>query len=60
MAKSNDNLTIRTVQRQVVELQKVLEKSRQKVYSLETMIKVSEEELKIKIRKKPGAKQYKE
>lgn len=60
MAKSTESSTIRLLNRQVNELQKALEKSRLKVDSLETMIKVSEEELKIKIRKKPGAKRSKE
>lgn len=60
MAKSTESSTIRLLNRQVNELQKALEKSQLKVDSLETMIKVSEEELKIKIRKKPGAKRSKE
>lgn len=60
MAKPNENSTIRHLNRQVIELKRALEKSQLKVDSLETMIKVSEEELKIKIRKKPGVKQSKE
>lgn len=60
MTKSTESSTIRHLHRQVIELQKALVKSQLKVDSLETMIKVSEEELKIKIRKKPGAKQSRE
>jgi transposase-like protein len=60
MAKSDGNSTIRLLNRQVIELKRALEKSKLKVDALETMIKVSEEELKIKIRKKPGVKQSKE
>jgi transposase len=39
------------------ELQKALRASQLKVLALETLIDVAEQEFKIKIRKKPGAKQ---
>jgi len=44
----------------VLDLTKELEKAKLKISSLETMIEVSEQDLHIKIRKKPGAKQSKE
>lgn len=46
--------------RQVQQLTKALEKGQLKITGLQTLIKVSEEELQIKIRKKPGTKQSKE
>lgn len=54
------NKQVGLLTKQVSELQKALEKAQLKIDGLETMIKVSEEELKIKIRKKPGVKQSKE
>ena len=44
----------------IKELSSALEKSKLKVITLETMIKVAEDNLKIKIRKKSGTKQSKE
>jgi len=60
MEEPNENSKERRLSRQVVELQKALEKANLKIDGLQTMIQVSEEELKIKIRKKPGAKRSKE
>jgi hypothetical protein len=44
---------------EVKRLTKALEYARLRILSLETMIKVSEQDLQIKIRKKPGTKQSK-
>jgi len=44
---------------QIRHLEKALEYARLKILGLETMIKVTEEDLQIKIRKKPGTKQSK-
>ncbi|WP_395762162.1 hypothetical protein [Elizabethkingia anophelis] len=60
MRSSTESSTTHTLSRQVYELKKALEKALLKIDSLETLIKVSEEELKIKIRKKFGPKQSKE
>ena len=46
-------------QNEVKRLTKELEYARLRILGLETMIKVTEEDLKIKIRKKPGTKQLK-
>lgn len=56
MADIKEEQKIRLLAKQVLDLTKELEKSKLKISSLETMIEVSEENLKIKIRKKPGAK----
>jgi transposase-like protein len=45
---------------QVRQLEKALEYANLKILGLETMIKVTEEDLQIKIRKKPGTKRSKE
>lgn len=45
---------------QIRQLEKALEYAKLKILGLETMIKVSEEDLQIKIRKKPGTKRSKE
>ncbi|MEO5999847.1 MAG: helix-turn-helix domain-containing protein [Chitinophagaceae bacterium] len=50
----------KALDKKVKELTKALELARLKVDSLETMIKVAEEDLHIKIRKKRGTKQSKE
>lgn len=55
-----ESATTKLLARQVQELTKALEHARLKISSLETLIEVSEEELHIKIRKKPGTKQSKE
>jgi len=57
MKEDNKN---RILAKQVLDLTKELEKSKLRISGLETMIEVSEQELQIKIRKKPGAKQSKE
>jgi len=49
-----------SIEKKVKELTKALELARLKINSLETMIKVTEEDLHIKIRKKAGTKQSKE
>ena len=59
MGNSNSNKQVNLLNKQVRELQKALKKARLKIDGLETIIQVSEEELKIKIRKKSGAKQSK-
>lgn len=59
MGNPNSNKQVNLLNKQVRELQKALEKARLKIDGLETMIQVSEEELKIKIRKKSGAKELK-
>jgi len=46
--------------RKIRELTKDLEYAKLKIIGLETMIKVVEDDLDIKIRKKPGTKQLKE
>ncbi|WP_018615919.1 hypothetical protein [Segetibacter koreensis] len=45
---------------QISQFEKSLEYARLKIFGLETMIKVAEEDLQIKIRKKPGTKRSKE
>ena len=45
---------------QIRQLEKALEYAKLKILGLKTMIKVSEEDLQIKIRKKPGTKRSKE
>lgn len=45
---------------QIKQLEKALEYANLKILGLETMIKVTEEDLQIKIRKKPGTKRSKE
>lgn len=47
----------RALQQKIKELTRALEQAHLKTESLETMIKVAEEELRIKIRKKRGTKQ---
>lgn len=60
MAKPVEQGTVvKKLNKQVVELQKALEKANLKIETLETLIEVSEQDLKIKIRKKSGAKQSK-
>jgi len=56
---TDDKKTI-VLEKKVKELIKALELSRLKADSLETMIRVAEEDLHIKIRKKRGTKQSKE
>ncbi|GGC06626.1 hypothetical protein [Dyadobacter sediminis] len=47
----------RILAKQVQDLTKQLEKANLKISGLQTMIEVSEQELHIKIRKKPGTRQ---
>jgi transposase-like protein len=56
----NEDQQTKALIKKVKELTKALDYSRLKADSLETMIKVAEEDLQIKIRKKPGTKQSKE
>ncbi|REC59221.1 transposase [Chryseobacterium pennae] len=60
MKEPNESSKIKLLSKQVSEVQKALEKANLNINRLETLIQVSEEELKIKIRKRPGAKQSKE
>ncbi|TAH40296.1 MAG: hypothetical protein EYC69_10805 [Bacteroidetes bacterium] len=54
------DLDSKALQRKIHELTRALEHAKLKINSLETLIKVSEDDLQIKIRKKPGTKQSKE
>lgn|SRR5690606_16244503 len=56
MTEPNESSKIKALSKQILELQRALEKANLKIDGLQTMIQVSEEELKIKIRKKSGAK----
>lgn len=55
----NENQKSKAVYDKLREVTKALERSELKVLALETAIKVAEEDLKIKIRKKSGTKQSK-
>lgn len=59
-ATMTDDQQSKALNQKVKELTKALELSKLKIEGLETMIKVAEEDLHIKIRKKPGTKQSKE
>lgn len=52
IAKSNESAEVRLLSEQISGLQKTMDKRQLKIDGLETMIRVSEEELKIKIRKR--------
>ena len=56
----NENQQHLALTKKIKELKSAIEKSALKVITLETMIKVAEDDLKIKIRKKSGTKQSKE
>ena len=56
----NENQQHLALTKKIKELSSALDKSELKVITLETMIKVAEDDLKIKIRKKSGTKQSKE
>jgi hypothetical protein len=56
----NENQQHLALTKKIQELSSALAKSELKVITLETMIKVAEDDLKIKIRKKSGTKQSKE
>jgi hypothetical protein len=55
-----DDKKTQEYKQQIQHLEKSLEYAKLKILGLETMIKVAEEDLQIKIRKKPGTKQSKE
>jgi hypothetical protein len=55
----NDNQKLKAVNDKLRAVTRALERSELKVHALETVIKVAEEDLKIKIRKKSGTKQSK-
>ena len=56
MKKLMEDSDSKTLERKVYELTRALEHAKLKINSLETLIKVSEEDFQIKIRKKPGTK----
>jgi len=60
LADMNENQQNIALTKKIRELTKALEKTELKVITLETIIKVAEEDLQIKIRKKSGTKQSKE
>ena len=57
MVDIREETKTRILAKQVLDLTKELEKAKLKISSLETMIEVSEQDLHIRIRKKPGTKQ---
>jgi len=59
MINIKEETKARILAKQVLDLTKELEKAKLKISGLETMIEVSEQDLHIKIRKKPGTKQSK-
>ncbi|MCT3897603.1 hypothetical protein HZQ13_05775 [Elizabethkingia anophelis] len=56
----NENIQNNALQQRIYELSRSLEYAKLKITGLETMIKVEEEDLKIKTIKKPGAKPSKD
>ena len=60
LANMTENQKLNLLEKKVKELTKALDHSKLKNDSLETMIKVAEEDLHIKIKKKRGTKQSKE
>ena len=60
LSSMNENQQHLALTKKITELSSALAKSELKVITLETMIKVAEEDLQIKIRKKSGTKQSKE
>jgi hypothetical protein len=54
-----DDKKAQEYKQQIRQLEKALEYARLKILGLETMIKVTEEDLQIKIKKKPGTKRSK-
>ncbi|MBP7345362.1 MAG: transposase [Sediminibacterium sp.] len=60
LSTMNENQQNLALTKKIKELTTALEKSELKVITLQTMIQVAEEDLKIKIRKKSGTKQSKE
>lgn len=57
LASMTDNQKSNAIEKRIHDLQKALDLARLKIDGLETMIKVAEEHLHIKIRKKRGTKQ---
>lgn len=60
LSSKEDDKKAQEYQQQIRQLEKALAYARLKILGLETMIKVREEDLQIKIRKKPGTKRSKE
>ena len=60
LSRMNDNQKESALNKKIQQLTKDLEYAKLKIISLETMITVAENDLKIKIRKKRGTKQLKE
>ena len=60
MIDTNEELKVRVLSKQVMDLTKELEKAKLTIVGLQTIIEVSEQDLNIKIKKKPGAKQSKD
>lgn len=60
LSRMNDDQKESALNKKIQELTKDLEYAKLKIISLETMITVAEDDLKIKIRKKRGTKQLKE
>jgi len=60
LSRMNEDQKGSALNKKIQELTKDLEYARLKILSLETMITVAEDDLKIKIRKKRGTKQLKE
>jgi transposase-like protein len=60
LSSKEEDKKARQYKQQIRQLDKALQYASLKILGLETMIKVSEEDLQIKIRKKPGTKRSKE
>ncbi len=60
LSRMNDDQKESALNKKIQQLTKDLEYAKLKIISLETMITVAENDLKIKIRKKRGTKQLKE
>lgn len=60
MIDSKEEPKVRVLSKQVMDLTKELEKAKLTIVGLQTIIEVSEQNLNIKIIKKPGAKQSKD
>ena len=60
LSSMNDDQIAKALSQKIQELTKDLEYAKLKILGLETMIKVAEEDLNIKIKKKSGTKQLKE
>jgi transposase-like protein len=60
MMDTSEEPKVRVLSKQVVDLTKKLEKAKLTIVGLQTIIEVSEQDLNIKILKKPGAKQSKD